>query len=124
MMAFKIPVQRYRPEKEADGEGGFTETLSSSITVYGTIQMHENAPKLLIDWHEDVVPGDVLGVTEDDGPEQFYRVSGGHRVLNTRLRNLDLQRIERPIWAVLRLLFTESGHPLITIGGHPLALGA
>jgi len=91
-MPLKFPVTRYRPTLASDNEGGFTETLGSGLTVYGSLPLHNNKIVFICDMHEDVIVGDVI-VAED----ARYRVADSERVMGTRQKRCGLDRVERPI---------------------------
>lgn len=91
------PVARYRPTRTPDGEGGFTEALGTGLTVYGTIEFHSDKTSLLLDAEEDVLVGDIIGVSDDGRPEARYRVTISKRLGGTRYRTLTLERLDRPI---------------------------
>jgi|CXWL01.1.fsa_nt_gi hypothetical protein len=93
-----FPLNRYRPTKTSDGQGGFTEALGVALVVFGSMQVHENKTTLLVDSYEDVLVADQIGVQEEStSTEALYRVVNSERMLGTRWRRLTLERIERPI---------------------------
>lgn len=94
---FGYPVSRYRPLRAPDGEGGFSETLGIATTVYGVIEFHSDKTYLMIESFEDVLVGDIVGVSDDGRPEGRYRVTQSARLGATRWRKLALERMERPI---------------------------
>ncbi|KKL17951.1 hypothetical protein LCGC14_2480420, partial [marine sediment metagenome] len=54
------PIYRYKPSKVRDGHGGWTETAITPITIYGVIEVHENATSVILDIDADVKVGDLL----------------------------------------------------------------
>jgi hypothetical protein len=92
-MPLKHPTLRYRPTRTPDGEGGFTETLGASVTIYGAIELHKNKTVLICEIHDDVDTGDVI-VAEGGR----YRVTQEiERVMMSRLKRVGIERMERPI---------------------------
>lgn len=91
-MPLKFPVTHYRPTRASDNEGGFTETLGSGQTVYGSLPLHNSKIVFICDMHEDVIVGDLI-VSENAS----YRVQGKERVMGTRHSRFELERVERPI---------------------------
>ena len=85
-------LDRYRPTKTADGEGGYTETLSDAAGLDGGIEVHENELYLSYRTGEDVAIGDVISAGG-----AYYRVMqliGPLRGMWTRAL---LERRDRPI---------------------------
>ena len=86
-------ITRYRPTKIADGEGGFTETLGTGLTIFGAWRIHENHVASTVDNSEDVLVSDIL--LSDDGAK--YRVELATQIPGTSWMQLSLSRLERPI---------------------------
>ena len=61
----RIPYKRYRPTKVSDGEGGFSETLGASSTLYGDVRYHEAETRMVVRKNSDVQIGDVVVIEED-----------------------------------------------------------
>lgn len=59
------PIYRYKPIKVKDGHGGFTVTGGTPITLYGVVQVHENATSVILDIDADVEIGDLLRLRLD-----------------------------------------------------------
>jgi len=97
-MAFHQPFKRYQPLKAGDGEGGHTETLGSALTVFGSIQVHQNKTSVLIDKYDDVKVGDIIAVAEEaSASEAQYRVTDSELMSGTAWRRLSIERMARPI---------------------------
>ncbi len=120
-MPARHPIDRYRPSRAADGEGGFAETFGDALAVMGFIRVHANKITALLDAHEDVLVDDYLVVSEDAGPEAIYRVIAAHRIMSTRQRVCELERVARPIFPNARFLVTAGGNNIV-FGGHLLVV--
>lgn len=95
---FKQPLDKYRPTKTTDGEGGFTDALGTATTIYGSIEIHKETTSLVVDKDEDVIVGDFIKVAEESTmTEALYRVMDSIYTHGQRLRRLTLQRSTRPI---------------------------
>ncbi len=89
---------RYRPTKTSDTEGGFTETLGTAYPFYGIVQIHKDPATMLTDKDHDVIVGDIVAIAEDSSHNSAqYRVKADVFMHGTRMRQLTLDRIERPI---------------------------
>lgn len=63
----KEPLTKYRPMRTDDNKGGYTETLGTAATIYGTVTVHNsNVYVDGVDIHEDVKVGDVIVVVTED----------------------------------------------------------
>lgn len=94
----KYPINRYRPTRASDGEGGFTVTLGTPVVMYAMFTAHKGETSALIDLYEDILINDVIGVTmEEDSTEGQYRVTALERQLGTQFKKASLERIQRPI---------------------------
>ena len=71
----------YAGTKVADGEGGYTLTLSSPRTIHGIIQIYNGETELLARAEESIVQDSIV-----DAGDQYYRVIGqrGHARGNMR----------------------------------------
>ena len=69
-MPMPAPISRYRPTQAQDGEGGWTPTLGTAVTVYVTMEFHSDRATLLAEANEDIATADVLLI---DG--EYYRVT-------------------------------------------------
>ncbi len=86
------PLERFRPTKVDDGEGGFTETLGDAVTLYGDIRIHKGETTVIHSRHSDVKPEDIVRIA--DG---LYRVKRVDRNLSSPKAVSTLVRVKRPI---------------------------
>jgi len=63
-MSFE-PFIRNRMTRTPDGEGGFTETVGDSTTIYLALEVHQNRLTALVRREDDVKIGDQLYVEDD-----------------------------------------------------------
>jgi hypothetical protein len=97
-MPLPYPMNRYRPTRAPDGDGGFTETLGTPAVVFGIVEANKSSTTALFDMYEDVKIGDILGVTpEEASAEALYRVKTSARVLDTTAKELSIERMDRPV---------------------------
>ena len=91
-------LRRYKPVKTDPDDGTFVEVLdeATAITMFGWIRVHAAEVTLIISKHEDVFPGSIIVVLEDEeaGP---YRVVVGQAVPSSGFRSFKLERISKPI---------------------------
>jgi hypothetical protein len=92
------PAIRYRATKTSDGEGGFTETFGSPVTIYISLQTQDNQMSALVDMYEDILVDDVVDITmEESLTAARYRVIDLNRQLGTRWKKITLNRVARPL---------------------------
>ena len=114
------PINRYRPIRTQDGEGGWIETLAPAYGFFGTVKVHENRTVLFADRFEDVIVGDYLGIADDNGSEAHYRVTMRARLLGSPRVELTIERTERPISPATIFLISLSGYRLVSAIGNAL----
>jgi len=94
----QTPVNRYRPTRAADGKGGFVETLGAAAIIFGAVILHRNVTVLAVEIHEDVIPGDIVAISAEDGKTAAqYRVGEIDRQAGQRHKLCALERLARPI---------------------------
>lgn len=86
-------MTRYRPAKTADGEGGYTETLGTGVTVYGGMSIDDDEVTLVYPEAQDIVVNDIIAAPDGDD-YRVMRLIGPTGASKARAR---LERIERPI---------------------------
>jgi hypothetical protein len=91
-MPMPAPISRYRPTQAQDGEGGWTPTLGTAVTVYVTMEFHSDRATLLAEANEDIATADVLLI---DG--EYYRVTATRHLPGTLWNRFDLEKTERPV---------------------------
>ena len=124
-MRFSHLLTRYRTLETPDGAGGLIETPVTPLSVWGNLVINAAETKLFVDPLEDVQIEDQLAVDDDQaGPVRalvvlagmvvvdagglpivclieraaaWYRVVGTRVVPGTRVRELSLERMGRPI---------------------------
>ena len=62
----KVPLDKYRPTRTSDGQGGYTETLSGPDTLWVVMEFYEGEERAYVDEREDIKVGDILVNTEGD----------------------------------------------------------
>jgi len=85
-------IEHYRPTKTADGEGGFTETLGTDLTLYAQATVHQADMFLFFRRGEDVQREDIVVIDGDQ-----YRVLRLEGPEAAPVRRAKIERIERPI---------------------------
>lgn len=91
-------LRRYQPLKTDNGDGTFSEVLDeeTAITIFGWIKVHAAEVTLITNKHEDVFPGAILVVLDDERAAS-YRVLGSEGVPSSGYRSHTLERIAKPI---------------------------
>lgn len=117
-----IPVARYRPSSASDGEGGFIDTYDDPYEFFGSIVIHQNMPKLIVDRMEDIQVDDVISVEDEiDLDPAFYRVVEALQPSRGAFRTFTLERRDRPIWPLPAEYLTVDGIAVV-IDGHYLTV--
>jgi hypothetical protein len=96
----KQPYDRYRPTKTPTSDGGgFTETWSEAVTVYGHVEVHDTEVVFEFDPLEDVRVMDLIAVTESGRDVAYYRVKRifDRVVHGGRRAKARLERHDRPV---------------------------
>ena len=104
-MRFETPALRYRPVRTTDNIGGFTESFPDQpITLYLDVTLHENKLRCFCDSMEDVIPGDVIVLSDEQIPWTSQADKGAHYRVRESLvagrhlvRELVIERMTRPI---------------------------
>ncbi len=119
-----IPIVRYRPTRESDGEGGFQETYGEPYEFFGLLTMHENVVRVVVDRHEELRVGDVLMIFDEMQIDPaFYAVTGAAQAARGQQRTFELLRRDRPIWPADAEYLCVEGIPLV-FNGHFLTVEA
>ncbi len=85
-------LERYRPTRTSDGEGGWLTTYGEAHVLYGAISVHENETVLIFRNEEDVKPEDIVAAGG-----AYYRVTGATGPEGAPVLQAPLERTERPI---------------------------
>jgi len=85
-------LERYRPTRTGDGEGGWLTTYGDAYALYGAIRVHENTTTLIFRDGEDVKPEDIIAAGG-----VYYRVTGAAGPEGAPALQAPLERTERPI---------------------------
>ena len=88
----KRPVERYRPTKTSDGEGGSTVVLGSATTLWGNTRVHEGRITFVCNTNESTEVEDILVIDTAQ-----YRITGIRHVPGIGGKSLALERVEQPI---------------------------
>ncbi len=89
------PYTYHRPTRAGGGAGGdgtFTVTLGTALTLYGIVDAHDTETRILISRHADVKTEDIIII--DTGQ---YRVTNFKEVSHAPFRFALLERMKRPI---------------------------
>jgi hypothetical protein len=95
------PHKKYSYVRAADGQGGFTKTVTYIGVLYGSLETFANAPAMIVKRQSEVVPEDIVGVTENY-IEAFYEVMSVMIMGSAGHKRLMLSRLERPIRPVVQ----------------------
>jgi len=61
----RVPYTRYRPIRVSDQRGGYRQTLSDPVVIYGEIEVHDEDRRLTnVDGGEDIIVGDIVLIKE------------------------------------------------------------
>ena len=86
-------LKKYRPTKTADGGGGFTRTLGTAATIYGSLAPDKVGLGMLFTSGQDIEAEDII----ETNATTRYVVLNVSAVLGALDARAELERIERPI---------------------------
>lgn len=85
-------LERYRPTRTSDGEGGWLTVYGDAHALYAAISIHENSIMLIFRNGEDVKPEDIVAAGG-----AYYRITGAAGPEGAPVLQAPLERTERPI---------------------------
>ena len=85
-------LNRYRPTRTSDAEGGYTEALGTAQTFFGAVVVHESGVRLTCRRGASVALEDVI-----EAESATYRVVGWTGPLRAMHREAILERIDMPV---------------------------
>lgn len=91
-----MPHKRYTYTRTADGEGGFSKTLTYKGVLYGSTETFDDSMTMVVNKNSTIAPEDIVGVVEN-GDEAYYEVKQVKQMGAAHHKRVMLSRLDRPI---------------------------
>lgn len=92
----------YRPTRTPDGEGGWTASYLTAITLYGGVTVYPDRTDFVCRDLEDVRAEDVICLAAQSAAREdaWYRVIGETSISGAPMKTLSVEAIEKPLMRV------------------------